>query len=432
MTFGAPPSTAQSKVTRAVPVAQALFCAALGAAAGIAAWGPGRTPAIAAAIPLLWLMAPNRTAAFALAAAYHMAVVRFLPEFAGTWFQSMWVGAAYWIALGLISGTVWALFWPQRSTSIRVVLSVIGLLAVLLVTPLTAIVPAHPIVGWGFLAPRTGWVGVALMFLATAALGWLLRVGLPRWAPGGRALSAIVLVSIFAAAWWMGEVPNPVAGRLAGKVGAIQTELGGFPSYGSQEVGDRLSRIGAATKALAGGEDGISTVVFPEAIIGLYDPSLYPVVKLEIINSIQQTGQTVILGADVGIGGSRFENSALIFRPDGTSSTVAARQTTPFAQWRPWSSDVHFPANWMAASTANVGGGIRARFVFCHEEWMPILHLLSEAREDAQLVIAMANLWAAADPLASFIQSAQTEGMAKLFGRRWVRSVNLPSRESKA
>jgi hypothetical protein len=377
-------------------------------------------------LPLLWLMTPSRTAAFTLAAAYHLAVVRFLPDFAGTWFKSEWVGAGYWIALGLFSGVVWAAFWPRRSTTPRVLLAVVGVLAFTLATPAAAVIPGHPIVGWGFLAPRTAWVGVALMFVATATVGWLLCVGLPRWKPQGRVVSAAVLVLLLTLAWVKGEIPRPDAGRIAGKVGGIQTQLGGFPAYGSLEVGERLVRLGAATRSLAGGEDSIDTVVFPEGIIGIYDPTLYPVLKIEIGDPIRESGQTVILGADVGLRRNRFENAALIFRPDGTSASIAARQTVPFAQWQPWDSEMHFPANWLATSTVNVGGGIRARIMFCHEEWMPILHLLSEAREDHQLVIALANLWAAQDPLATFLQGVHTEGMANLFGRRWVRSVNLP------
>lgn len=411
--------------TRVVFALEVLAWAAIGWSLGLVAWGPSRTPAVAVALPLLWLMARGRMQAFAITAAYHMAVVRFLPDFASTWFHSAAIGVGYWIALGLVSGGVWAAFWPRKNEPSRIALSTVTALTVLLVTPLTAVVPGQPIVAWGFLAPRTGWFGVALMFVVTPVAGCLLRVWLPRSQPAARFAPGMLVVLLLAALWWRGDPPSPDAGRLAGKVGAITTQLGGFPEYGSLEVGERLARIGEATRSLAGGEDGIDTIVFPEAILGLYDPSLYSVTKLEIGDPIRETGQTVIVGADVGVGGHDFQNAALIFRPDGTSTSIAARQATPFAQWQPWNDKVHFPADWFAPSTANIGGGIRARFMFCHEEWMPILHLLSEAREDHQLVIVLANLWAAHDPLASFIQGEQTEGMARLFGRRWVRSVNL-------
>lgn len=137
-------------------------------------------------------------------------------------------------------------------------------------------------------------------------------------------------------------------------------------------------------------------------------------------------GQTIVLGADVHIGGNRFQNAAIIYRPDGSSTTIVARQTVPVAQWRPWSSGGHFPADWLSHNTADIGDGVRTRFIFCHEEWMVVLHLLSEAREEHGLIIAMANLWAARNPTASYVQGLHTQGMALLFGRTYVRAVNGP------
>lgn len=85
---------------------------------------------------------------------------------------------------------------------------------------------------------------------------------------------------------------------------------------------------------------------------------------------------------------------------------------------------MHFPADWLAGGTVHLGGQVKARIMFCHEEWMPALHLLTEAREDHEMIIAMANLWAAKDPLAAHVQAAHTQGMALLFRRPFVRAVN--------
>ena len=403
--------------------------AVLGAVVGwllaVAAWSPGSSPAIAVVLPLLWAISPNRLTAFAVTTGYHLGVVRFLPEFAGTWFDSQVAGTACWLVQGALSGAVWAIFWSRRSTSLSVVASTLAVLVFLLVSPAAALVPGHPIVAWGFLFPDTGWVGVALMFVASAVGVWFLRVSVVqahRYKPWMRPVVVFVLAC---GAWFAGEVPKPESDRLAGRIGGVQTQLGGFPKYGSIEVMDRLGKIGKATTQLAGGDDGIQTVVFPETIIGLFDPSLYPAVELEILQPIRQTGQTVLIGADVATGPGRYQTGALIFRPDGTSHWIGARQAMLVAQWRPWDKDFHMPTDWFASSTATVGGGVRARIMFCVEEWIPILHLLSEAREDHQVVIAMSNLWAATDPLADYVQGAHSQGMARLFGRKLVRSVNL-------
>lgn len=416
---------AKERIFSAYPgVLGAVLWAVLGWGLAVAAWSPGYTPAIAVVLPLIWVISPSRLAAFAVTATYHLGVVRFLPEFAGTWFDSPVVGVICWLVQGVVSGSLWALLWPRRGAAIPVVASTVGVLALLLVSPAAALVPGHPIVAWGFLAPGTGWVGVALMFLASGFAAWCLRIAPMKtsYKPWMPAMAVAVLAAL---ACMAGAVPKPDADRLAGRIGGVETRLGAFPKYGSIEVMDRLGRLGKAAAHLAGGEDGIQTVVFPESIIGLYDPTLYPAVELEILKPIQQTGQTVLIGADVQTGPGRYQNGALILRPDGTSNWIAARQAVPFAQWRPWDKSFHMPSDWMAISTVNIGGGVRARIMFCVEEWMPILHLLSEAREDHQVVIAMANLWATADPLAAYVQGAQSRGMAMLFGRKLVRSVNL-------
>ena len=61
---------------------------------------------------------------------------------------------------------------------------------------------------------------------------------------------------------------------------------------------------------------------------------------------------------------------------------------------------------------------------FCYEEYMPILSLIDEAAYDHNMVVVLSNLWATKDPLSSLVQGAHTQGMALLFGRRWVRAVN--------
>lgn len=396
----------------------------LGGGLGLAAWGIAAHPALAILMPLIWVLAPSRASAAAVSAAYALAVVRFLPDMAGTWFGSAAVGIAIWLGIGAVAAFLGAICWPRSSSALPVAAGTLLFLAGALISPLAAVLPGHPIIGWGYLLRGWGWTGVGLMFVATAGLAVLVRVVVPTHWPGRRwpiaaGLAALGVVLVGAA-----EPGDPGGGRLAGRVGAVNTAWGGFPAPGSMEVVERIGRIGSATRQLSGGEDGFDTVVYPEAVLGLYDPSLSSVVNLEITRVLRQTGQTVVVGADLMIGRGLAQNIALVFRPDGSSSWVAARQTTPVAQWAPWNGKLHFPADWLSPSTVTLSAGIRARVMFCHEEFMPVLHLISEAREEHQLVIALANLWAAESPLANAIQASHTEGMANLFRRRFVRAVN--------
>lgn len=407
-----------------------LFSAVFGLLLSVAAWGPGRTPALALMLPVLWVMSPTRLAAFVTTAAYHLGVSRFLPEFAGTWFASIGAGYLLWAVTGLVCGSAWALCWPRSSGSSRVVIGTLAALVVTLAPPVGAMLPGHPLVGMGYVAGATGWFGVALYFATTAFVCWFFRVwvrfhvGPRRWV----VLAGIVVLGGFL--WLDGARPDPSGGKVVGKVGAFHSRWGEYPRRDSLEVMGRIAKIGQATAELAGGVDGIDTVIFPESVIGVYDPSLLPVVELEVLRKTRRSGQNVVVGADLPAADRTVRKAAIVFRPDGSSSYLAARQPVPVAEWRPWSDGNSVPIDWLAESTVNIGGGIRARIMFCYEEYIPALHLLSEARSKHHMVVAIANLWAATNPLASSIQASHTEGMARLFGRPWIRSVNLPSESS--
>lgn len=263
------------------------------------------------------------------------------------------------------------------------------------------------------------------MFAASLAGTWALRVGIPSQWPNQRWIVAVALVVAIAVPALVGMQPGGDAGKIAGKIGAVSTRFGEPPPPYSLEVMLRLEKIGDATAKLAGGEDGLDTVIYPESIIGPYDASLYPALDLSVLRKSRLAGQTVIIGADLEIARGKWQDVALVFRPDGSSSYVAARQTPPGATWTPWSSKSHYPANWLADNTVNIGGGVKARVIFCFEEYMPILHLIDEAAYDHNMVVVLSNLWAVKDPLASLVQGAHTQGMALLFGRKWVRAANF-------
>ncbi len=152
---------------------------------------------------------------------------------------------------------------------------------------------------------------------------------------------------------------------------------------------------------------------------------MFPVLELELLRSARRSGRTHVVGMDVPVHGAGLLNSAVAFYPDRSSATATARQPAPVALWRPWAKGA-FVADWTARNMLFVGDGERAAIVFCYEEYMPFLYLLNEARDSPTLYIAMSNTWAARDLAADAIQGLHSQGMAKLFGRPYFRSVNRP------
>lgn len=405
---------------------------AMGALLALAAWGPNCYPALALLFPALWILAPSRLAAFTCATAYHATLSRFGASMATVWWDSAPVGVSLWAVAVTACGLTWAICWPRTSSTPRVLAWTAVALLLTILPPVGAFLPGHPLVGMGYLLPKSAWFGVGLMVVGTLAMTWFLRVRLPKllslrpWAlVVGLCLAGLLVVGTSSRS-------GIEEARVAGKIGALTTYFGPYPEPNSVDLMSRIGKMGKAVASLAGGDDGIGTVVFPESVLGTYEPSLYPILQSEILNQSRLAGQTVVVGAGLPQGDGTWQNIAIVFRPQGAPSYVAARQAVLVGAWAPWSRTLHHPADWLADPTANIGGGIRARFMFCWEEYLPLLHLLSEARFEQQLVIAMANHWSSGDPLASSVQAAHTEGMAKLFGRKWVRSTNYPRRNAKS
>jgi len=393
------------------------------------AWGPDRTPGLSLLLPVCWVFASSRTSAWLLTSSYHLGVTRFLPDFAGRWFESTVMGWSFWLAMGALCGLAWAISWTKRRDALAVSASWLGVLVLTLVPPFAMVLPGHPVVALGYVVPGAGWVGVGGYFVGMGLLLILAR------RPGGVSSATkagyvrlVVGVAMAGFIFIVGDKPEPSAGKVVGKIGALETHWGGFPKRDSLEVVQRIVKIGRASRSLVGGEGEISTLVVAESVLGVYDPSLYPVLDIEVLKDMRTTGQSLVVGADIFASEKVLQKAALAFRADGSSGYVVARQPVPVAEWAPWGQAATYDLDWTAVSVLNIGGGVKARIMFCYEEYIPMLHLISEAREEQHMVVVMANLWAASDPLANEVQAAHTEGMAKLFRRPWVRAVNFPAR----
>lgn len=409
-----------------------LAAASAGWVYAVLAWAMYSSPSVALLLPLIWLSIPARAGAGLFVATYVAGVTRVLPAYAGGWFDSFALGLALWVAMAALCGLFWAALWPRQGAGKgHVATAAIGATLGALLPPVALVMPGHPVAALGYLIEGGGWVALLAYF---CVIGWaatelrgLAEGNVLRWTRG-LAQPAVILVAT-GALWVVGaklDGSDQTRGRLVGKWGAVRTEFGPPPVNDDQAV-DRIARIGRMVRSLAGGEDGLDVVVLPETILGVAEPGNLAVLRSEVLVGARAAKQTVVLGAVEPQGAGRFANLAMGFRPDGSTWKVAARQSVPVASWAPWSGHEHYPSDWLGPATAEVTPGVRARFMMCYEEWMPILHLMPEVIERQNLVIAMANRWSTSSPLASAIQSAHTEGMAKLFRRPWLRSENLPA-----
>lgn len=396
---------------------RALLLAGLGVAAGVllgvAGWGQGRVLVLAIALPLFVVFSRTRLQAFCVAFGYSLGVTRYDVAFVASWFDNnLLIGAGAMLGIAVVTGSVWCLGW-SKSPHLAGRALAIGA-AWFLALALNAGVPGHPVIAMGYVLPGSGWLGVALSIalpgLALAAASFLpaerLRYG----------VGAAIVVGLAAAGIMLFRPPP------AGIVGGIQAQSTNWGNLrGEDDALARMQRMGAATL-----DQRTATVVWPESIIGRYDPALYQVLDLEVLQPARRTGRTQIIGMDIAMAQNRMLNSAVAFYPDGRTATAVARQPAPLSLWRPWRDTDTFVANWGAHNILNVGQGDRAALIFCYEEYMPVLYLLNEALDQPTIYIALSNTWAA-QPGAAAVQTWHSLGMARLFGRPYVKAENRPT-----
>lgn len=403
-------------IRRHLPIAVA---ATIGGLIGFLAWGEGRTPLVAAILPVAIALAGSRLQAFALSLGYVLGTVRGLPAFASSWFgDELWTGALLWLLVGLLAGAAWSLAWTASVKPWRKALAILVAWTVTLMPPVAISSPGHVVIAWGYITPGWGWLGVILSAAVPAALMWAVTAKeWPMWrVRGGVVATAALLVG---ASFFYEELEN----RYVNDIVAISTKWGAASN--PIEMLDRVERMGRTTKSLS--EDNIaSVVVFPESIVQTYYPSLYPILQENILNDAAKAGQTVLIGADLPMVGGSFQNAALAFYPDGTSATALARQPVPIALWKPWKKADNFEASWGNSNILQLRSGIKARVVFCFEEYVPILALMNEAFNDHHMVIVMSNTWASQSTETADIQSRHSDGMARLFGKRLIKAENRP------
>lgn len=378
-------------------------------------------------IPLAYKLR-TRWSVFLYAAGYHGATAGFLPSFATNWFNSLPAGLGLWCALTLLCAVFWTGAWTKSEKPLIVfVASQLTFIASIL-SPIALVLCGSPLPAWGFLMQGWGWFGVVGALIGTGVLSVALRCKrLPLLQTRGtHGLVDIFLFGLIATTLIVSMLQVRNDGRVLGHAVGVKTNWGSQPQT-DLDVISRIEKIGKITRAMAGGDDDARILVFPETILGRYDSSFEAVLDREVVRPARKAGQFVIVGMDkLNADGRTLSNIAMLIRPDGTFQWVGQRQPSPVSMWRPWSEEGHYPADWLADNVLELAPGYSARVMFCYEEYLPILHLINEAKDSHQLVVSVANLWAAEGSAASNTQAALTEGMALMFGRSFLRSENGP------
>lgn len=388
-----------------------ITAAAIGGLIGYIGWGHGFT-ILAALMPIVWMIARSRLAAFAGAFAYYLAGSRVIPSAAEVFFgeaSSLALGVTLWLASAAALALPWGLLQGGMSVASRS-LRLAAALTLVSLPPLGFIGWLNPILG---AAQVVSGYGVGSLVLGAILLG-ALALPLPR-TPLRMAVSILSLALVVGSQ----ALNSPVPATPSGWVG-LTTHVGPSPEGLSEELERYRNLIELTNAALS--DSTVTVIVLPEQFAGYWNRNAQRFVEAAVGPTLRSRDATLIFGAAIPTGEkARTTNSLLIF--DGNSwSQYDARHAVPVSMWRPWAHD-STATKPMQSGVVSVHGQ-RALISICFEDyvvWLPLWSLLTESPD---LILSSGNGWWVRGSAAQQIQLEHIEAWANIFHIPLVRALN--------
>lgn len=381
---------------------------ALGVALGYLAWHPEATQWWVLPLPLIWVASRTRLAAFLLWLGYYLAGARDVPVIFTSFFQESWSGwgVATWLIHAALLSLPWAVFWREKPTTRRAILSAVAALLVTTLPPLGILGWLSPLLLAGEAFPGTGWIGLGLTFCILVLLAGCAR---HQW----RALALLSIVtastSLAANAWY---TPPRDPENWTG----IDTAMGDYPKERTAAYHHHqalLESVEAQLKA------GAKVIVLPEGIVGLWRAGSQFWWR-DIDQMARERNATVVLGADLPADGERYFNGAALL--GATAGALRGRVPMPIGVWRP-GQEVGGVPDLLGRGTTQLHG-TQVAYSICYEDFL-IYPMLLSSLDKPRAIISLANNWFADDLDAVWIQRRSIENQARLFRLPLVRAVNL-------
>lgn len=357
--------------------------------------------------PLLWAMAPSRSIAALVSAAYFLAASRGLPQGVANFYSAnLWPGLVLWVIASASFVIVHAVFWTKprggdasgkRGTDAARALRYLIVMVLVALPPFGITGWAHPLTAAGVLFPGWGWLGMFAM-----ATG--LTVMTTRFWPA----AAIILGGFWlwsAATWTEPHLPDVWQGvdlhegQNLGRDGSL--------AYHRDLIATIRRRIAA--------HPDTHVVVLPESALGFWTPTVARVWQEGLCGS----DLTVIAGAAV-IDPRGYDNVMVAISAGAAEVLYHERMPVPGSMWQPW-------LQWTGQ-----GGGAWADFfgnpvvevdgfkvapLICYEQLIlwPVLQSMLHSPE---MIVAVGNGW--------WTENTSIVGIQKASVTAWVRLFNLP------
>lgn len=328
-------------------------------------------------VPVFWLLAPSRFAAWLTAFVYYLAASRDIPAGAAVFFGSsaaLTSGYVMYIGSSLVLSLPWAILWGKIQGLTHSLARVGALLLVLAVPPLGVIGWANPLVAAGTVFKGWGLWGVLALPVWCGSTAYMIRKN--RWH--------------FLALFVWGCVAfchAPVRVQPHGWSG-IDTEIAGLAS-GNYDLFISLTRSSALSEKIL--ESQAAYILTPETGTGQWSKASAqfwsPVSAL-----LARSGRTAVIGAEEFDALGRYDNTLRFIGHDG-GHVYRQRFPVPVSMWRPWGGPVTARAHWFDSGTITLRTGEKALCLLCYEQLLTFPYLTGMIFKKPDLIIAASNTW---------------------------------------
>ena len=377
---------------------------------------------------VIWAQASSRREAFGLALLFFLVAGREVPWMVDAIGQGTSLGAFLWLLHALILAAPWAMLHLGGRASPGIALRVAAVLAITLLLPPWAIVQwGHPITAAGELFPGSGWLGLAVVVGVGLALASFARGAIVPWA------KAIALFAVaLCVTCQLHYAPPPMPRGWVAIDTTRPTERAEACTPASLAVSSALTRRAHAELVA-----GAKVIVLPEGAAGIWT-MCEAYWWRELNATAQDLGATVLVGAlrptclesptkclvPGEAKATSYTNSLVVL--GASAAAINARVPVPVLSWHPWRVPGHVRAH--AGIGVHSVAGRRVAVLFCYEEMVPSLALVSFIASRPEVLVTVANHWWAHPRMTRpATQGRFSQSIARLFGVPLLRASNLPS-----
>ncbi len=368
--------------------------------------------------PIVFLLLPlfrQWQAPFLVMLGYHLATTYGLIKGTDDFFPhaGLALGVAFWIGTSIAFALPYLLYRP---ISTRLPAGVGSVVALLVTSTLSTILPPLGLIGWTspwIGAVRDGWLGILLVVLAVWDIGWVSATKDRPW----EAWIAPATICAWVAAIGLAV---PAAHSPAVPEGWTAISTNGGHLTGLSQVQESMKLVPEVLHRL---RTGSRVVLLPETVAGAWYAGTRAIWQPVIRYTATHPGTAVLVGAAVPIPHSRGLTDALVDIHGGRETILPDRIPVPFSMWHPWQPEGSFRMRVFGKPEVATVDGLRVGYLICYEQLLmwPALDLYPHR---IRVLLAPANDWWAEGTDIPAIQRASASAWGRFLGAPVLFAVN--------